>query len=96
MRKFLLLTVCILILCSPASFAQLIAGYAYMQGQWLEACQAVNGSLGADYIGGGPGAPAGYHAHGFGGEAFVYDYGHDGWAVGTPIYGRFHAARYSI
>jgi len=85
MRNFLLLTTCLLIFCIPVSFAQLVGGYGFLQGAFLEAGQAPNGSLGSDYSGGTP-APAGYHPHGFGGVAMVYDYGHDGWTVGTPPY----------
>jgi len=84
-KLYFLLVFAIVFFGCNASYAQLVGGYGFLQGAFLEAGQAPNGSLGSDYSSGTP-APAGYHPHGFGGVAMVYDYGHDGWTVGTPPY----------
>src|SRR5258708_6270085 len=63
-----------------SSHAQLIGGSVYLQGQWLEIGICPNGALGANP------PPAGYHPHGTTDLAEVYDFGHDGWTVGTPPY----------
>jgi gliding motility-associated-like protein len=68
---------------ATVSKAQLIAPNCFLQGAFVEVGVAPNGAFGA-----GP-VPATYHprsALGGGGTniAVVYDYGRDGWAVGTP------------
>lgn len=74
---------------STVASAQLIAPSVFLQGAFVETGIAQNGSLGA-----GP-VPGTYHprATTFGpgtNIAIVYDYGHDGWAVGTPgFYGDY-------
>jgi gliding motility-associated-like protein len=83
MRNRLLILACILI-CNH-SFAQLVGGNAFLQGHWLEIGELSNGAFG---VCSGL-APAGYHSYcpscAYGnGLAEVYDYGHDGWAVGAP------------
>ena len=69
--------------------AQIVGTNLFLQGAYLEAGFQQNGAIGA-----GAAAPSGYHPHGtytvcgatgsFLGS--VYDYGHDGWSVGTPPY----------
>ncbi len=65
------------------SFAQIVGVNCYLQGAYLEIGSCANAAFG---VRGTP--PAGYHPHlpGAGGLAEVYDYGHDGWAVGAPPY----------
>ncbi|MCD6013569.1 MAG: hypothetical protein K0Q79_3431 [Flavipsychrobacter sp.] len=65
-------------------YAQLVGTAAYLQGRWLEIGICPNSAFGP-----ASGTPAGYHPHSPGtgvGAALaeVYDYGHDGWAVGAP------------
>ncbi len=65
------------------SFGQLVGGNCFLQGRYLEIGMDPNASFGACT------SPGTYHPHlGFGGTnlAEVYDYGHDGWTVGTPPY----------
>src|SRR5579872_2063597 len=70
---------------SKASFAQLVGGNGFLQGAWLEIGECSVGALGT------LSSPTNYHAH-LGGPTYtpgsplaeVYDYGHDGWNVGTP------------
>ncbi len=72
-----------LMLLPTLANAQLIMGNAFLQGHYLEIGMDGNGSFGAcTYV------PASYHPHvSFGNDlAEVYDYGHDGWTVGTPPY----------
>jgi len=85
--------------------AQLVTDNAFLQGHWLEAAIAPNGSWGNSVT-----APAGYHIHAGGsadysdpilhstasvGMDFNYDYQHDGFAAGsftsgpTPWYGPY-------
>ena len=73
--------------------AQLITGNMFLQGRWLEIGAMANGALGSSIA-----APGTYHPHNGGSTVFlcstsspnllaeVYDYGHDGWTVGTPPY----------
>jgi gliding motility-associated-like protein len=66
--------------------AQISGTNCFLQGQWLEIGVLRNGAFGAG------GIPAGYHPHTGAAVpsgtmlAEVYDYGQDGWAVGTPQY----------
>ncbi len=88
-RLFLLLA---LTLIKTTSFAQIVSTSLFLQGRYLEIGAMPNGSLGS-----GVTAPAGYHPRP-GGTIFgcsmsisnslasVYDYGKDGWTVGTPAY----------
>jgi len=80
-KKYLLILAAIFCL-GKASYGQLVTGSnMFLQGAWLEIGMCPNGAFGGTNI------PAGYHPHlGFGGGnlAECYDYGHDGWAVGTP------------
>ena len=77
-RLFLmLLTVCVA--CNYKLNAQLVTGEIYFPGHYLEIGQTTMGSFGADP------PPAAYHPYPAGSNlAEVYDYGHDGWTVGTP------------
>src|SRR5438105_2116969 len=88
-QYFLLVFTVVSMCCGNASFAQLVGGSCFLQGHWLEIGLTPNASFGACT------APAGYHAHPYNGApvptpggqlAEVYDYGHDGWAVGAPPY----------
>jgi len=68
------------------STGQIVGTSAFLQGKYLEIGMQGNGSFGVC-----TGAPAGYHAHCptcgcTTALAEVYDYGHDGWAVGAPAY----------
>jgi gliding motility-associated-like protein len=73
---------------ATASKAQLSGTNCFLQGAYLEIGELRNGAFGAN------GIPAGYHPHLSGtgippagaNLAEVYDYGHDGWAVGAPPY----------
>ncbi len=59
--------------------AQMVGTEIFLQGHWLEIAQSTNGTFGSTSV------PAGYHPHGFVNNlAEVYDYGHDGWTIGTP------------
>ena len=68
------------------SKAQIVGTNMFLQGRYLEIGMTPNASFGACS------SPASYHSHtatgGTPGGALseVYDYGHDGWAVGTPAY----------
>ncbi len=74
------LFVTFLILCTNVSFGQIVGTNTFLQGHWLEIGITQNGSFGACT------SPAGYHPHTGTALAEVYDYGHDGWTVGTPAY----------
>ncbi len=83
----LLICTAIFLLFGINSRGQLIGGNAFLQGHWLEIGELNNGAFG---VCAGL-APASYHpgcaACAYGnGLAAVYDYGHDGWTVGTPAY----------
>jgi gliding motility-associated-like protein len=58
-----------------------VGGNLFLQGNYLEIGQIGNGAFGTCAA-----PPAGYHPHLTTGIAEVYDYGHDGWAVGSPPY----------
>ena len=80
----LLLLACLLIFAGKAT-AQMSGTSVFLQGNYLEIGEQGNGSFGAG------GIPAGYHPHlsTAGGGTYlaeVYDWGHDGWAVGAPNY----------
>ncbi len=83
-KQYLSLVALFLLMCGKAS-AQLVGANCYLQGNFVECGIAANGSMGP-----GP-APAGYHPNGPGTNlAMVYDWGHDGWGVGTPpFYGDY-------
>ena len=87
--RLLLLPAAFLILGAINSFAQIVGGNVFLQGQWLE--------VGVDNMAafGTCSSPVGYHAHpacGCTGTCTTaasamdasYDWGHDGWATGTP------------
>lgn len=82
--KYLLKKICLLVIImlsvNFSSRAQLFPPNAFMKNRWLEVGQAGNGSFGP-----AP-APAGYHPSGSTNLGIVYDYGHDGWATGSPPY----------
>ncbi len=65
--------------------AQMAGTAIFLPGHWLEIGQDYNGAFGPDTIGT---TLTGYYPHTGGGSnlAEVYDYGHDGWTVGTPEY----------
>ena len=82
-KQYLFLVFVTLLLCSNISYAQLVGTNCFLQGHWVEIGICPNGALGT------PPPPAGYHSHCAGcfptnGLAEVYDYGHDGWGVGSP------------
>src|SRR3954469_14928396 len=82
MRSRLSFVTVFFILIANAAFAQIVGTSAYLKGAFLEIGMQGNGSFGVP-----SGAPSGYHPHGVGTAlAEVYDYGHDGWTVGTPAY----------
>jgi len=81
MRNRLLFLIGLLFLCCNTSRAQLIGGNAFLQGHWLEVGVVPNGSFGTTTA-----PPGSYHPHFSPDLAMVYDYGHDGWGVGTPPY----------
>ncbi len=62
------------------SLAQMVGTNTFLQGHWLEIGMINNDAFGTST------APAGYHPHGSAGVGEVYDWGHDGWAVGAPAY----------
>ena len=76
----------IIIVSGNVSQAQIVGTDVFMQGQFVEIGQNANGSFGACT------SPLTYHAHTSfgplptpgGALAEVYDWGHDGWTVGTP------------
>ncbi len=77
MRSRLSLFLLALILLTHFSQAQIVGTNVYIKGAYVEIGMISDGAFGA------PAPPVGYHPH-FGSLAEVYDYGHDGWAVGTP------------
>ncbi len=84
--KRVLIIIAPLMLLFPALRAQMVGSNIFLQGNYLEVGITPNGSWGAS-----SGIPSGYHPRtssgGGGGQlASVYDWGHDGWTVGTPPY----------
>ena len=80
-KLYSVLFVVVLVLCGKNAFSQMVGTQIYLPGHWLEISQSPNGSFGTDY---GLTPPAGvYHPH-VTNLAEVYDWGHDGWTVGTP------------
>lgn len=64
------------------TFAQLVSGEVFLQGDYVEVGIAKNGSFGTD-----GNAPSGYHPRGVGTLlGFVADVGKDGWSTGSPNY----------
>ena len=87
MKKLYFLLVFALFCLGKASFGQLMLPNAFLQGRYVEVGEIGNGAFGTN----GAPMPTGYHTHTFGVTwtavgplAMVYDYGHDGWSVGTP------------
>ncbi len=85
MKKQILFLFCLGVMLgnSIPGLAQLVGTNFFLQGRYLEIGQLNNGSFGACT------SIAGYHPHSPGAAigsalAEVYDYGKDGWAVGTP------------
>jgi gliding motility-associated-like protein len=90
--KFAILVVLTLIFSVLKSNSQIVSGNLFLQGKYLEIGAQANASLGS-----GVAAPAGYHPR-TGGPVFlcggssssllasVYDFGLDGWTIGTPNY----------
>lgn len=91
-KRVLLLTVMAVLGLQLQSIAQLVSGNMFLQGRYVEIGSMPNGALGSSVA-----APVGYHPHP-GGAIFacsgsgpnrlahVYDFGLDGWTVGTPAY----------
>lgn len=84
-NKYLLLLLTISLFTATGSVkAQVIGTDCFLQGTWLEIGMQGNGSFGTSS------SPTTYHSHPYSGStsgvelAEVYDYGHDGWTVGTP------------
>src|ERR1035437_8517677 len=86
MRNRLLL-VAVLLIFTKGSFAQIVGTDVFLQGHWIE--------VGVDKMGafGTCTSPMTYHAHPCCGLVpftagtnldVVYDWGHDGWSVGSP------------
>lgn len=91
MKKYTsLLLTAICLFCNNLSFAQtpgIVGTNAFFAGQWLEVGEQSNGDFGCA----ASSVPAGYHQHCVGcangnGLDYVYDFGHDGWTVGSPAY----------
>ena len=89
MRIRLLLLVAFSVFFTNVSFAQIVGTDVFLQGQWLEIGVDVMGAFGTCS------SPATYHAHPACGCTTTctttaadmdasYDWGHDGWATGTP------------
>jgi gliding motility-associated-like protein len=90
--KIVLLGLVLTLACVFNSNAQIVTGNLFLQGRYLEIGAQANASLGS-----GIAAPIGYHPR-TGGAVFlcggssssllasVYDFGLDGWTVGTPNY----------
>jgi gliding motility-associated-like protein len=77
-RIFIIVFSFFVALAAKSGFAQIVGGSVFLQGRYAEIGIAENGSWGAGA------APAGYHGGPGPNIAVVYDYGLDGWAVGTP------------
>ncbi len=87
----------IVIVSGPTSFAQMIGDQVFLQGKWVEAGIAPNGSMGSTRL-----VPSGFHTRcpinfnmydpglsAFTGASYArlmmtYDAQHDGWSSGTP------------
>ena len=83
-RYFSILFITFLLGSCAASYAQMVGVDIYLPGRYLEIGMNNTGAFGA------PTPPAGYHPYPAGPLAEVYDYGHDGWTVGTPpFYGDY-------
>ena len=91
-KRFILIILLGTLLCGSTGFAQLLTGNMFLQGRFLEIGSMANASLGSSVN-----APLGYHPHNSSSVylcstsssnllAEVYDYGHDGWTVGSPPY----------
>jgi gliding motility-associated-like protein len=80
MRIRLFLFSVLFLFVAKISNAQIVGTNGFLQGTYLEIGMQGNGAYGAT-----TGIPAGYHPH-TGPLAEVYDYGHDGWTIGTPPY----------
>ena len=88
MRRLHLFFILFVLVISQRYFAQvpgIVGTNAFYAGKWLEIGEQNNGDFGAATV------PAGYHDHCVACDnptplAEVYDYGHDGWAVGAPAY----------
>lgn len=82
MKKYTLIIVLMLLCVWSSLRAQMVGTNVFLQGRYLEVGMRTNGAFGA------PSAPAGYHPHTGSSSsthlASVYDYGHDGWTVGSP------------
>jgi gliding motility-associated-like protein len=72
----ILITLCF----SNIAKGQLVGGQGFIRGAYLEIGELTNGAFGTTS------SPVGYHPHFGPALAEVYDYGHDGWAVGSPPY----------
>src|SRR5205809_8035960 len=88
-KQYLFVVVAILSLFYRSSYAQIVGTNVCLQGRYLEIGELGNGSFGTSS------SPAGYHAHPYccsttwsaGSQlAEIYDYGHDGWSVGSPAF----------
>ena len=87
MKKLYFLLFVIIFCFNNLSFAQLSGTNVFLQGHFLEIGEIANASFGAS-------APPGtYHPHNGGTTwtpgaplAMVFDYGHDGWSVGSPAF----------
>ena len=83
-RYLLLLLIAGIISFGHSARAQMVGTNIYIPGRYLELGINNVGALGAAT------PPAGYHPWPAGPLASVYDYGHDGWTVGTPpFYGDY-------
>ncbi len=83
-KLYFLVFITFLSAVAQTSYAQMVGATCFLQGRYTEIGIQGNSSFGPN-----SGSPAGYHPHSPGtgvGAALaeVYDYGHDGWAVGAP------------
>jgi hypothetical protein len=81
-KRYLLSVIFLFAACFNIVRAQMVGTQEFLQGKYVEIGLSNNGAFGAC-----PTFPAGYHYHCPGctnGFQMGYDWGHDGWATGTP------------
>lgn len=91
MKKHYLGLLVFLSFITVPTFAQLVGTNCYVQGRYLDIGMTPNAAFGACNAQGA--IPPSYHRHTTAGApptganlAETYDYGHDGWAVGAPVF----------
>lgn len=78
------LSLLLIILAGGHASAQVSGSNMFLQGAYVEIGMNNNASFGA--CGSSGAIPSGYHPRPGSNLAEVYDWGHDGWTVGTPAY----------